>query len=181
MNDHTLITALEELSPSVPEALMQDTRNFLSAVDAVAQSNLEEAVPAEMMQMFTDEQWAQLLFEFQPGATLFASDYDVASLHQSWMETKTLVLPEASDQSYWLIFADQEGMIVRMLIPQEYQGLEMAANGLSFSEIASELWSDLGVEKAHHEMTEMLLGWIEDGIIIDAGVPLPDDAEFEKE
>jgi len=181
MNDSSLVSALDNSSVSVADEFVQEIKNFLTIIDAVAESKVEESVPAEMMQVFTDEQWMELIFEFQAGATLFSANYDVALLHQNWMETAELVAPESEGPFYWLIFKDQEGLIVKMLVPQEFQALDMAANGQSFSKMASSLWPDLVMEDAQHEMTEMLMVWLEDGLIIDAGVPLPEDAEYEQD
>ncbi len=181
MNDQTLIAALNDSKKNVETALLTDVRHFLSAVESVSQAAMEEAVPAEMMQVFTDEQWSALLFEMQPGTTLFSSEYDIAGLHQNWIETGDLVLPHKSDQYHWLLFQDREGLIVRMLNLDEYRAIEMAIGGRSFSEIAAALWPELEAENAHHKMTEMLLVWLQDGLVIDAGVPLPADAEFEQE
>jgi len=181
MKDQSLITALNDSQNPVEAKLLSDTQRFLSAIEMISQATVEEAVPAEMMQVFTDEQWTALLFELQPGTTLFSSDYDIAGLHQNWIETGALVLPEQGDEYQWLLFQDPEGMVVRLLSPEEYRALEMAVDGRSFSEMAAALWPALENQEAHHKMTEMILVWLEDGLIIDAGVPLPEDAEFEQE
>ena len=181
MNDQTLITALSDSKINVEAQLLSDAQRFLSIIETISRTGLEESVPAEMMQMFTDEQWTELLFEMQSGTTLFRSDYDIAGLHQSWIETGTLVLPEQKGQYQWLLFQDHEGLIIRSLNLEEYRALEIAMSGGSFSEMVTVLWPDLETEKAHHNMTEMILIWLQDGLVIDAGVPLPEDAEFEQE
>ena len=180
MKDNALLIALKSSQIPVDEALLHDVTHFLKVIDRAAKTPLEEAVPAEMMQMFTDEQWQDLLFEFQPGATLFSSCYDVATLHQGWMESGEVSAQQpAEEQHNWVIFSDKEGLLVKMLNPDEFEGLCLAADGKTFSEIAAAIWPELQTEESHKKLTEMVLAWLDDELVIDAGVPLPDDAEFE--
>ncbi|MBX2869816.1 MAG: hypothetical protein KTR18_14145 [Acidiferrobacterales bacterium] len=180
MNDDALLNALKSSDVPVEEEFLHDVTQFLAAIDRAANMPLEEAVPAEMMQVFTDDQWLDLLFEFQPGATIFSSGYDIATLHQGWMESGELLARQpVGDQYNWVIFSDTEGLVVKMLISEEFKALSLATNGKTFSEIAMFVWPELSEEASHEEMTRLVLAWLSDGLIIDAGVPLPEDARFE--
>ena len=179
MNEHLLISALKDNPTPVSDVLISDTSHFLSLLDALAQSHLEEAVPEEMMSVFSDEQWPQLLFELQPGSTVFQSEYNIVAFHQNWMKSGELNLPKFGSPLYWLVSIDNEGVFIRKLNIAEYQALEMVINGSDFSSIGSALWPELAAEKQQQKMKEMLKVWLDEGLVIDVGVPIPLDAKFE--
>jgi len=157
-----------------------DNLGFEKALKKCTGSALEEAVPAEMMQLFSDAQWNQLLFEFQPSMQIFSSEYDIPQLRQRIERGEMPAIPAAGELAHWLVFRDDKGELVRPLSPREYRCLTEACNGREFASIAAMVWPALDTESAHRKLTEILLGWLNEGLVTDAGVPLPADAEFEQ-
>lgn len=174
-----LLALLDNVEIDDAEEFVADLKVFLATVEESASCIVEEPVPAEMMEMFTDEQWPALLFELQPGARLIASQFDVAATHRHWLEHGELGIGEQQEMLHWIVYSDDEGQLIRQLDDREFTGLRMALEGKSFETMACGLWPELASPGAHHKMTEMVIGWLNDQLIIDAGVPLPEDAEFE--
>ena len=145
-------------------------------LDSSRESALEEAVPPEMMQVFSDEQWPALLFEFQPSLRIFSACRDVVSLHRSGGAKKTTA--KAGPVRHWLIFRRVDEQLVRPMDDTEYRAIALARSRCCFSVIADSIWPELEVEVRHAKMTEVLLRWLAEGLVIDAGVPLPEGAEI---
>ena len=61
----------------------------------------------------------------------------------------------------------------------EYQALSRAQNKEPFNQIAKSLWPNVPPSKSQEMLTEIILQWLGQKLIIDAGVPIPQDAEFE--
>lgn len=139
---------------------------------------LEEAVPANMMEVFSDEQWPQLLFEFQPSLRILAAHWDVVSYRQEIEAGRVPVALPPGQLRHWLIFRNDMEQLVRPLDALEHRALTCAIAGSNFAALADLMWPGLEVQQRQHRMTSLLLNWISEGLIIDAGVPLPDDAEY---
>ncbi len=140
----------------------------------------EEAVPAEMMQMFSDEQWPNLLFQFQPSMWVFEIDFALIEFRQAVEKGIRPDLPQRQESRHWLVFCDQDGQLLRAMDQLEYQAISLANRGMEFAAIARELWPDIAAEQQQSQLTEILLVWLGEGLVIDAGVALPEDAEFEQ-
>ena len=157
---------------------------FESALSASAAAVLsEEAVPAEMMQVFSDEQWPELLFEFQPSMYLQSANWNLVDFHAQVLAGHAPALCDFKQgQTYfWLIYRDNEGQLVRTMQQLEYDAMVLMQSGNSFASVAELLWPYENREQQHQRLTEILLVWLEQELVIDAGVPLPADAEFEQE
>ncbi len=68
--------------------------------------------------------------------------------------------------------------MVRPMDKVERDALNRAVSGENFADMAAALWPAMETEAAHHRMTELLLRWLEEGLVIDAGVPIPEGAEI---
>lgn len=121
-----------------------------------------EAVPPHMMELFTDQQWPDLVFQLQPSLRLV-----------------TVPGGGQQDDAGWVVFRRADESLARPADSPEFQGLLLIASGASFDRVASALWPDSPVEARYERLTAHLLSWLEEGLIVDAGVPLPPDAEFE--
>ncbi len=151
---------------------------FNACLAASRAAGMEEAVPADMMQVFSDEQWPELLFEFQPSLQLFTARRDIVRWSRRKDQGEKTPLPESGAESAWVIFLRGDEQLVRPLGESEHEALKLARSGMNFAGMAAALWPDDETEAAHHRMTELLLRWLDEGLVIDAGVPLPADAEY---
>jgi len=134
-----------------------------AAVADIATVPVEEAVPAHMMELFSDQQWPLLIFQLQPSLRLITTGAD----------------DSGGPTRRWVIFGRDGEQLVRPAEEEDYRGLEQLGAGVSFDRVSRALWPDCAGMARHERLTALLLGWLEEGLIIDAGVPLPDDAEFE--
>jgi hypothetical protein len=180
-NQGSICRYLQQVGVPIEAKLFQDSRQFEKLLANCTGAHLEEAVPAEMMQMFTDAQWSMLLFEFQPSLQLFSSDYDIPRLRQQIDNNLQTVVPEAGAVSHWLLFSDSDGILIRPASPLEHSALSLLKERRQFAQVAESLWPETGSEESHQKLTELLLGWLDEGLIIDAGVPIPEGARFEQE
>ena len=139
---------------------------------------LEEAVPAEMMQVFSDDQWPELLFEFQPSLQIFTARRDVVGWYRTRDRDAQSAPPERGKERAWLVFRQVDEQLIRPLEELERSALTLAQSGVNFAGLALQLWPRLDTAAAHHNMTELLLRWLDEGLVIDAGVPVPEDAEY---
>ena len=159
-----------------PESAVAEMGRLKAALEESLRSPQEESVPVEMMQVFSDDQWPELLVEFQPSLKVFSANHDVVTLHREGRGARDM--PATSPRLHWLLFTRGDEQLVRPLDPTEYQAMEMARTGSSFSDMASALWPERETEQRHAAMTEILLGWVQEGLVIDVGVPIPDNAEI---
>ncbi len=135
----------------------------------------EEPVPAEMMEVFSDEQWPDLLFEFQPSLQIFSACRDIVAVYRGAVMDGDL---PPGPPRHWLVFTRDDEQLLRPVGEREYRAFTMAKSRHDFATMAAALWPERDTEGQHSAMTEMLLGWLGEGLVIDAGVPLPADAEF---
>lgn len=160
------------------QAFAAELASFEACLAESLAAPVEEAVPAEMMQVFSDEQWPALRFEFQPSLRVFSARRDVVGWSREAHGSGPGRVPEAGDERRWLIFRRDAEQLVRPLAPAEREALGLALSGMDFATIAASLWPDGETGTNHHRLTEILLGWLAEGLVIDAGVPLPEDAEL---
>jgi hypothetical protein len=172
---------LERTGVAKESRLFQDSLQFEQLLANCTAARLEEAVPAEMMQMFTDAQWSMLLFEFQPSMQLFSSAYDIPQLGRQIENNRQPAVPGAGKGCRWIIFADSDGVLIRSASILEYAALGLCMERRQFAEVAETLWPEIEPEASHQKLTEVLLGWLDEGLVIDAGVPIPEGARFEQE
>jgi hypothetical protein len=160
----------------VEETTTQALARLESTLAASCAAPFEEAVPAEMMQVFSDDQWPLLLFEFQPSMRIFSAHRDIVAVHRGddVMEGD----PPAGALRHWLIFATDKEQLVRPLDAEEHRAITMARSRKDFATMAAALWPQRDEEGQLSAMTELLLRWLAEGLVIDAGVPLPEDAEI---
>ena len=158
-----------------PESAVAEMGRLKAALEESLRSPQEESVPVEMMQVFSDDQWPELLVECQPSLNVFSANHDVVTLHREGRGARDR--PATSPRLHWLLFTRGDEQLVRPLDPTEYQAMEMARTGSSFSDMASALWPERETEQRHAAMTEILLGWVQEGLVIDVGVPIPEGAE----
>ena len=137
-----------------------------------------EAVPAHMMEVFSDDQWPQLLFQLQPTVSVLRSDTDLVRRYREHTEAG-LGDADRTDPYHWLIRVQGGETLIRDLTPLEFELVSAAMNGASFDQLSLIGWPATEEADRHHAMTEVLLGWLGEGLIVDAGVPLPEGAEFE--
>lgn len=176
-----LLKALDALGKSSRDVVYVEAEKFEALLQNSARMPQLEAVPPDMMELFTDQQWPQLVFQFQPSLRLFEGVNDVVSLRQQAESSIRLDLTAQGEQYHWLVFCRQQEQLIRSARPREYQGLQRARAGENFGAVATALWPEEKQGEGYRRMTDMLLEWLTEGLIIDAGVPLPADARFESE
>ena len=167
---------------------LDDSDDFYRAMGRLEESlrfssktKIEEAVPAEMMEVFSDAQWPELLFEFQPSLRLFDCEYDLIDFRGRLGRGESPRIPEKQGIHNILVYRDQEGLAMRTVMEPEISALRMAMQGIQFSKIADSIWPRLEAELRCHKMTELVIIWLNSGLIIDAGVPIPEGAKYEVE
>lgn len=173
--------ALDALGISRRDAVYAEAEKFEALLQDSARMPQLEAVPPDMMELFTDQQWPQLVFQFQPSLRLFEASNDVVRLRHQADSLARLDLTAQGEQYHWLVFCRQQEQLIRPVQPREYLGLQRVRAGQNFDAIATALWPEEKQGEGYRRMTDMLLDWLTESLIIDAGVPLPADARFEKE
>ena len=172
---------LETLNLNQSDGFRQSLAQLEEAIRFSSGANIEEAVPAEMMAVFSDEQWPELLFAFQPSLRLLSSEYDLIGFRQQLLKGEKPGVPQKQRRQDILIYRDDEGLVMRAALAPENVALRLAVERNSFSVVAGRVWPELQDEEQQHKMTEQVIAWLHGGLIIDVGVPIPEDAEFETE
>ena len=180
-SNNVIVRYLDSLGVAGDNPIGASILEFETVLQSTMQIMFEEAVPAEMMQMFSDQQWPELIFEFQPSLRILSSTVDLVQFRRQVEAGNQPELPHAGQINHWMVVRDQQGQLVKPLPEQQVMAIARLQERHNFDEVAALLWPQLDVESRHSNMTNMLLSWLQDGLIIDAGVPLPADAEFEPE
>ena len=185
MKKSSYLQGLRALIINEDESLYRELVKFEELISDSAKEREEESVPAEMMEMFSDEQWPALLFELQPSFRLFETHYDVIKLRNNLkrqskdsIEKGLLINSESENKKNIGIFRQQNEIVIWEINILEQKALKLLMARKPFNEVAEKLWSNDTVEISHQNLTTLLLSWLQLGLIIDVGVPIPDDAEF---
>ncbi len=154
---------------------MQELEKLLSGVK---QGGYEEAVPEHMLQLFDEEQWPDLILEFQPSLATFSANCDVVSIHRANAHGVKPDTRLTLQTLHWVIFKDGDSVVIRKAEEIEMKAISLARTKMCLSRIASVLWPGCELIAQKNSLNEMLQCWMREELIIDIGVPLPEDAEF---
>lgn len=157
-------------------AAMEDLKDLLSGVKKEAS---QEAVPIQMLELFEEDQWPELMIEFQPTLATFSAEFDVVSAHQAAADVSGLDTTASDQTLHWIIFKLDETIYIRKSDDMEAAAVAAAGAKLCLSKIASRLWPEDDLELQRARLHEMLLNWMKEELVIDIGVPLPEDAEYD--
>ena len=158
---------------------------FEKAVATASMIPVEEAVPAEMMAMFSDEQWPELQFELQPSIGLYETCYDLIQL-RCWFRSKGPLQPDSNlmqtvELHTICVFHQEDEIVMHNLSEEERVGLQLISKRKNFGSAAKHIWPHLDQTWQLENMTNQVMTWLQLGLIIDAGVPIPEDAEYEQD
>ena len=138
------------------------------AVAGASTQPVLEGVPSHMMELFTDAQWPELVFQLQPSLRLVET------------ENGSISDKSSSDQPVsWVVFKTSAEVLVRPAIGRDIEGLSLIMAGKNFDQVAAALWPNQLRSRQRSGLTDLLFRWLEEGLITDAGVPIPKDARFE--
>ena len=157
----------------VNKDLAQAEMGRLEALVAeVVSIQAEEAVPKEMLDLFADEQWPELMIEFQPSLELVTFELNTVEQHQHRYLGKDRLPVEASG-STWVMVNGETELTFRKTGELEQAMMMLFRRGSDIDEVGTQL------DLAESFLKQVIENWCDEGLVIDIGVPIPEDASYE--
>jgi len=121
----------DEFQAGVKDALTEMFR-FEKALWEIEQIPMEEAVPGDMLTLFSDRQWPELRFEFQPSLRFFELQFDTVRSHAQIAAGGPVALPARATSSTLLIFNDETEVRVRPIEELHRNAINHLKQGANF-------------------------------------------------
>ncbi|NKB76629.1 MAG: hypothetical protein GKR96_06160 [Gammaproteobacteria bacterium] len=162
---------------------MDSTKNRLALLEmleyeklleAVSKIPVEDAVAVEMLQLFSDEQWPELLFEFQGSFRKTSMEFDTVRLHEK-KDKRAFYVPSVPSPADWIVFNQTDCVMVRKITAEESLVIDAIQEGKNIGHISKLMVLEVDDQK----LTKLIAGWLDEGLIIDVGVPMPDDSTYD--
>ena len=160
-----------EIRDKQHRALMMEMVLLTKVIDSLIGVKEEEGVPAEMLGLFEEQQWPQLIVEFQPCMRIIEFKFNTMKQHKNLAETGLGVAVEEAP-GHWLLYNKDANLMIRRLNPMDNQIISELKGAADMSHVVQET----GI--AHDTLKTKLVEWMNEGLIIDIGVPIPEGAEY---
>ena len=134
--------------------------------DAADAASVSHAALAQL----PPQQWAQLRFTFHPSLARLALCWNVPQLWQALTtEAERPGVAVAAKPQQWLLWRHELNTYYRSLDDNEAAALDAARSGWPFGELCELLCDALGEQAAAAQAATLLRGWVDCGLISQAG------------
>ena len=169
--DAVLVQRVRGIKDKHHHSLMMEMVALTEVIHGLSDIEQEEGVPAEMLGLFEEKQWPALIVEFQPSMRIVELKFNTMEQHKNLAETGRGVMVEASP-GHWLLYNKEGSLMIRQLRALDSQIITTLKGSADMSKVATEA-------AIHHDILKTkVIEWMNEALIIDIGVPIPENAEF---
>ncbi|NKB64440.1 MAG: hypothetical protein GKR95_20755 [Gammaproteobacteria bacterium] len=166
-----LIRLIRTNCPAIAGEPLIEMLEYEELLDQIVKTPKEEAVPAEMLGLFSEEQWPQLLIEFQPSFHHVQMSFNTVEQYNKISSGEPGNEP-TKQMSQWIIHNDGNSTIVRKITSQQSAIIDGLLAQKNLEQVGEQMGEGITLET-------LIIDWLNQGLIIDIGVPVPDDATYE--
>ena len=177
MNPDQGFKMADEMGPRIDKKTadaIDEMQRLGESIESMMARGSQESVPAEMLGLFTEARWPELIVEFQPSLMTMRTRFNSIELRQKMVvgiDDDALVPKECP--AFWIMFNRGQELLMRLSNESEVMVLNHLSKGQNIRSATSLLpW------ERRDEVNNYVTEWAGEGLIIDVGVPIPKDAIF---
>jgi len=141
------------------------------AMAAVFDAADAEPIDISAFAQLAPEDWAQLRFEWSPSVQIVELQWNVPELWKAVTEDTQRPDPGLNPKlSSWILWRRELQLYFRPLADEEAAVIAASRAGQSFGELCVLLCEHLGEEAASLHAAGFLRGWVQSGLIVNAGL-----------